>query len=982
MSNSEQPKSQIGNFRSPHSLGASSDEPKKENVYESAIRSLVQVEQTFLALLADINGVILKQLQQAKLSDPKGKINPEVLDSLNCEFQTLWDQVLRNYRTLPQHSDPYKAFSIENIYIIRDKGHLTENYVRYLTAFTNFVTIRGFDQVAKQTSDYWKKNKKILQGFLNDSTSETSVAVLLYRNLHEPFKNQILQYSLILTRLSQELGECSEKGLVADALQNFVDLQHFINQVLDEASLTKILWKSLGHKARDTLCTPERRINEDSKTIPIALSSGKSSGDRILLFNDILAILQGSNDITCYNLTTVWVDCLSEEDSGKYGLGILTARKHKKKTSRSKINNSKSLGDRRNCLRIITPEEELLLHTKEAPQKALWHWKINQAIRQSLEGKRDFPLWGGSKDCQLLLSRFASYTFKKESKFKNALYEGDWNCGKPHGKGTMKWPDGCNYSGDFHDGLEDGFGIYLIPGISSDGFNCYKCHWKCGVMQGYGICEYEDDTTYNGYFKNNLRNGFGTLRGTEMRNHPFKYTGHWENNIKSGYGIWDDPNRGQRYIGMWQDDFRHGQGIVVTQSGLCYQGTFISGKMMGKLTFPNGFTLEGTFSNQWGDNLQASGILSTCRKEEDLKTAEKIQLDLSELPMEERWQGIYRPFQEFILHGCQAEMEESYLGFHTHSRKELRKSQDYLFCHRTNADAVDTAENIVGELSKLNLLEDMKHYLETAFESTQNPLGKLLKTLTLAFQATYSGVGANKHLLTMAKEEVLFHAEKITEFIKILHMGLQTDESHLCEPSDSRKREEFNSYTLVLPLILPRFHPELYMMYMLYHEKEDALYWQGIIHLGLLPDTQLLEFLEVQKHLWPLQDLTLTVNQRYSLVRDECFLSAIECFQKISTTVDPELKMITFMKTYDEIEKTVARVLEKEYKLPMDDLLPLLVYVVSRAKIQHLGAELHFIRDMMDPCHEGGLHDFMLTALESCYLHLQKEEIRNSCIGE
>lgn len=34
------------------------------------------------------------------------------------------------------------------------------------------------------------------------------------------------------------------------------------------------------------------------------------------------------------------------------------------------------------------------------------------------------------------------------------------------------------------------------------------------------------------------------------------------------------------------------------------------------------------------------------------------------------------------------------------------------------------------------------------------------------------------------------------------------------------------------------------------------------------------------------------------------------------------------------------------------------------SSIQHLGAEIHLIRDMMDPVHMGGLYDFLLTALE------------------
>lgn len=39
------------------------------------------------------------------------------------------------------------------------------------------------------------------------------------------------------------------------------------------------------------------------------------------------------------------------------------------------------------------------------------------------------------------------------------------------------------------------------------------------------------------------------------------------------------PPRGERYIGMWQADQRHGPGVMVTQAGVCYQGTFQADKM-------------------------------------------------------------------------------------------------------------------------------------------------------------------------------------------------------------------------------------------------------------------------------------------------------------------------------------------------------------------------------------------------------------------
>lgn len=52
---------------------------------------------------------------------------------------------------------------------------------------------------------------------------------------------------------------------------------------------------------------------------------------------------------------------------------------------------------------------------------------------------------------------------------------------------------------------------------------------------------------------------------------------------------------------------------------------------------------------------------------------------------------------------------------------------------------------------------------------------------------------------------------------------------------------------LLLPLILPSFYSELFTLYLLLHEREDGLYSRGITNLSLLPDTKLLEFLDVQE---------------------------------------------------------------------------------------------------------------------------------------
>ncbi|NXV04992.1 AL2CL protein, partial [Cettia cetti] len=626
-----------------------------------------------------------------------------------------------------------------------------------------------------------------------------------------------------------------------------------------------------------------------------------------------------------------------------------------------------------------------------------WRWKLQQAVRQALNGKRDFPLWGGEGG-EAPERRFFSYSFRGQGRLRGATYEGQWLCGKPHGKGTLKWRDGRNHVGSFQEGLEHGFGIRLVPRRSQDRYDCYKCHWYQGKMRGYGICEYGNELVYKGYFKDNVRQGFGILEKLSAER-PFRYTGHWDKDKKSGYGVWEDRERGERYIGMWLDDHRHGEGIVVTQAGLCYQRTFHMDKMVGSgiLLLEDGSAYEGNFTEDltrlpqvgivlsWNFSLlilkksQFSsifphflGYLSASCPELENPNLFSSPLGLKEFPVERRWPGIFQEFQEFLRSGCEEEMEESFTGFHVQSSKELRKSRESLLCCRGSEEVSWRSEAELQELRELREPPEVRGYLEKALGCSLHPLGKLLRALSAAFQASYGGSGASRHLLPMAQAEVKFYARKIWEFFRTPGNCWAALGASTRIPMENPRFFHFLPFfpslpqgsSLVLPLILPCFYPELSMLYMLQHQRQDSLYCQGITQLSLLPDIQLLEFLDVQKHLWPLKDLTLTSNQRRSLVKDKCFLSATECLQKLITTVDPREKLEAVRRTLEELEHTVCRVLGREYRLPMDDLLPLFIFVVSRARIQHLGAEIHLIRDLMDPSDHGGMLDFLLTALE------------------
>nr|XP_035131048.2 ALS2 C-terminal-like protein isoform X1 [Callithrix jacchus]XP_035131049.2 ALS2 C-terminal-like protein isoform X1 [Callithrix jacchus]XP_035131050.2 ALS2 C-terminal-like protein isoform X1 [Callithrix jacchus] len=932
--------------------------------------SLLRLEEVFSATLTNVNSLVLKPLLLAapEPSDPWGRECLQLLQQLHKSSQQLWEVTEESLHSLQERLRHPDSTGLESLLLLRDADRVLQAHVEYIKAYTSCMVVQAFQKAARRRSEYWRGQRKALRQLLSGVSSEGSVGASLGQALHQLLARHVQQYVLLLLSLGDTIGERHPtQELVVNAITLFGNLQSFMKQALDQATATQALWHTLRGRPRDVLCTSAHRLLQDSQDMPVTVSPLRA--ERVLLFDDVLVLLQGHN-VHTFDLRLVWVD------PGQDGC----------------------------TFHLLTPEEEFSFCAKDSQAQAVWQWKVTQAVRQALRGKKDFPVLGaGPEPPEPPAHRCAAYTFYAEGRLCQATYEGEWYRGRPHGKGTLKWPDGRNHAGNFCQGLEHGFGIRLLPQASEDRFDCYKCHWRDGMMCGYGICEYSTDEVYKGYFQEGLRHGFGVLESGPQAPQPFRYTGHWERGQKSGYGVEEDGDRGERYIGMWQTGQRHGPGVLVTQAGVCYQGTFQADNTVGtgillteddslyegtfsrdltlmgkgKVTFPNGFTLEGSFGSGAGRGLHTQGVLDTAALPPDPNSTRKRQLGVGAFPVESRWQGVYSPFRDFVCAGCPGDLQEALLGFHVQSSRKLRTSQDYLCCERAHPeDSAGSMEDILEELRQHWESKALQLYLRKALSNSLHPLGKLLRTLMLTFQATYTGVGANKHLQELAQEEVKQHAQELwAAYRGLLRVALQRKGQTLEVDEDTEARD-LQVRGLVLPLMLPSFYSELFTLYLLLHEQEDSFYSQGIASLSLFPDTQLLEFLDVQKHLWPLKDLRLTSNQRCSLVRDRCFLSATECLQKIMTTVDPREKLEVLERTYGEIEGTVSRMLGREYKLPMDDLLPLLIYVVSRARIQHLGAEIHLIRDMMDPIHTGGLYDFLLTALESCYEHIQKEDMR------
>lgn len=94
------------------------------------------------------------------------------------------------------------------------------------------------------------------------------------------------------------------------------------------------------------------------------------------------------------------------------------------------------------------------------------------------------------------------------------------------------------------------------------------------------------------------------------------------------------------------------------------------------------------------------------------------------------------------------------------------------------------------------------------------------------------------------------------------------------------------------------------------------------------------------------------------------FLEAVETLQQLKTTFSPTEKLSVIQDTIKKMTPVARDILGDGYIWNMDDLFPVFLYVVVRARILQLGSELDFIENFMEPSLESGELGIMFTTLK------------------
>jgi len=158
--------------------------------------------------------------------------------------------------------------------------------------------------------------------------------------------------------------------------------------------------------------------------------------------------------------------------------------------------------------------------------------------------------------------------------------------------------DQSSYEGEWKNGKRDGFGV-LCWGEESK----FMGYFEDDKVIGYGKLWQDNGDMYKGYWKNFQAEGYGQYHTKKGAN----FSGEWLMDRQNGFGIENWP-KGSNFIGEYSEGSKQGIGILSFENRAEYQGEFNEGIISGIGTFY--FWDKRKYQGQWKNNkMHGFGII-------------------------------------------------------------------------------------------------------------------------------------------------------------------------------------------------------------------------------------------------------------------------------------------------------------------------------------------------------------------------------------
>ncbi|CAH8641856.1 unnamed protein product [Heterobilharzia americana] len=222
----------------------------------------------------------------------------------------------------------------------------------------------------------------------------------------------------------------------------------------------------------------------------------------------------------------------------------------------------------------------------------------------------------------------------------------------------------------------------------------------------------------------------------------------------------------------------------------------------------------------------------------------------------------------------------------------------------------------------------------------------------------------------------------------------------LCNLPEVQLSGSISLFELACDCLLPNIYPTLFGLFKAQYSMLDQSYWIYCQALHCKSDSILYSYLELDQNLWLWEpssssESTLPLSERYS-----AFHPAVDILRKLSQKITPTEKLLIIYQTFATVDHIVSKSelsrhptqetsdeshscrnlsicsVDTLLHLPgLDQLLPIIQFVVIRAGIMYLGAELAYIEQLApERLSLTGLLPYLMTTMQACYDQILRED--------
>lgn len=243
-----------------------------------------------------------------------------------------------------------------------------------------------------------------------------------------------------------------------------------------------------------------------------------------------------------------------------------------------------------------------------------------------------------------------------------------------------------------------------------------------------------------------------------------------------------------------------------------------------------------------------------------------------------------------------------------------------------------------------------------------HPFYVLINEVRRAFSTSYGSWRSKPTsiLSKIAMSEWISLMKRIYSIFRLLFPHLPT-----LEYSNEDDDESGDDCKLLAPLNFMHkllLNDEIYscffLLYASKNSRQDELYSQRLITCEKKSNEELRQLLKIEPDLVP-------------LLEDEQFQEAIKLFHKLSQKYCPSEMLDVIKETFELISSCAKKIAPRGDLLSADNLLSVTIYLIIKASINHLGAELSLLTDLME--NDIGklinMEQYIYTTVKIGYLH-------------